>query len=77
MKFIKKIWKQWLKIGRIIGNFQAQVIFTLFYFILFWMVGLISRLSSDPLRLKKPNHRSNYSPWEYKTETLEQARKQY
>lgn len=74
---LKKVWKKWLKIATIIGNFQAQVIFCALYFLLFWIVGLITRSSGDPLKLKKTKMHSNFSPWEYTTETIDQARKPY
>lgn len=77
MNILKTAWKKWLKIARIIGNFQAQVLFTALYFLLFWIVGLITRNSGDPLKLRKNKVHSNFSPWEYKTETLDQARKPY
>jgi hypothetical protein len=76
MKSVKSIWKRWLKIAKVIGNFQAQILFTVFYFLILWMVGIM-RFFSDPLRLKKTTLHSNFITWEHPVETIEQARKQY
>ncbi len=77
-KVIKSVWKKWLKIARIIGNFQARVFFSLFYLILFLPVGLAFRLFSDPLHMKKQkSKKTNFHPWEHPKEDLKQARMQY
>jgi hypothetical protein len=77
MKYIQKIWKRWLVIGKIIGNIQAQVLFTFLYFVLFWIVGIITLNSGDPLRLKKSKIRTNFVPWKYDGKTIDDARKPY
>ncbi len=41
------------RITRVIGNFQARVILTILYVVLILPVGLIVRLVSDPLRLRR------------------------
>ncbi len=81
MDFLKIVWKKWLKIGRIIGNFNAQVILTVFYFLLLWPVGLIFRLFADPLRLrsgsKGVSERTNFEKWEHPKDDVNTARRQY
>lgn len=76
MNLLKTVWRRWLPIARIIGNFQAQVILTLFYLVVLFPVGLVYRLFADPLRLRT-RVRSNFQKWEHESETLERARKQY
>lgn len=66
-----------MKIARIAGNFQAQVLFTIFYFLILWVVGSAIRFFSDPLNLKKKPISSNYSDWEHHLDDIVQARKQY
>ncbi len=77
MRVLKHLWKRWLTIAKIIGNFQAQIVFTLFYFLILWIVGIIVRLTSDPLHLKKKSIKSNFILWQHPVESLEQAGKQY
>ncbi|OGD83964.1 hypothetical protein A2165_03240 [Candidatus Curtissbacteria bacterium RBG_13_40_7] len=76
MKIVRTIWRKWLIIARIIGNFQGQVILTIFYLILLLPVGLALRIFADPLRLHK-KLRTNFESWQHPKEDLEQARKQY
>lgn len=48
----KRIWERWKKIAKKIGDFNARVILTIFYFILLAPLALVVR-RSDPLGLKK------------------------
>lgn len=76
MTIWKKAWNKWLKIAHVIGNFQAQVILTLFYFIFVLPFGVILQIFSDPLRLKYPK-RSNFQNWRHKKDTIEIAGRQF
>lgn len=78
MNLLKFLWGKWRKLARKAGNFQGLVIFTLFYYVLLWIIGLPFALFSDPLRLKNNKKRkSNFSVWEHPTENLVQAQKPY
>lgn len=48
----KRIWEGWKKIAKKIGDFNARLILTIFYFVLLAPLALIVR-RSDPLGLKK------------------------
>ncbi|HEY0702652.1 MAG TPA: hypothetical protein VGD60_07780 [Candidatus Acidoferrales bacterium] len=50
---LKAGWKAWTRIAHIIGNFQARVLLTILYVVLVLPFGVIVRLFSDPLRIKK------------------------
>jgi hypothetical protein len=50
---LKALWKAWTRIAHIIGNFQARVLLTILYVVLVLPFGVIVRLFSDPLRIKK------------------------
>jgi len=53
---LKKFWAGWTRVAKAIGNFQARVLLTLLYAIVLLPFGLMVRLFSDPLRIKKrPN----------------------
>lgn len=79
MKFLRSLWVRWLKIAHVIGNFQAQVILTVFYFIFVLPFGVVMRLFADPLRLNFPKTRakSNFQVWRHSKENLETARRQF
>jgi len=47
--FIKRLWKSWKEIAGYIGDFQARVILTVFYFVVLAPFGLLVRIFSDPL----------------------------
>jgi hypothetical protein len=79
MKFLKSLWEKWLKIAHIIGNFQAQVILTLFYFTFVLPFGVLLQIFSDPLRINfsKSRSKTNFQVWRHKKDTLEIARRQF
>lgn len=53
MDLLRRIWKKWLAVGQVIGDFIARVLLTIFYFTIFMPFGLIVRLVSDPLDIKR------------------------
>lgn len=80
MSLTKKIWKKWLVVAKIIGNFQSQVIFSIFYIFVLGVFGIAFRFFSDPLRIKrksKSHKKSNFSSWDHPFEDIKQARKQF
>jgi hypothetical protein len=70
----KRGWQAWKDLAHKIGNFQARVILTIFYAILVLPFGLMARLFSDPLRIKKKPEQWLDHPTE--AYDLEWARKQ-
>lgn len=80
MKFVKFLWRKWLPIAQAVGNFNAQVILTIFYLIIILPLGLVFRLFADPLNIRArelSRKRSNFNKWEHPKQNLEEARKQY
>ena len=80
MKYIKIVWRKWLPIAQIIGNFNAQVILTIFYLIIILPLGLAYRLFADPLRMRRGQilkRKTNFEKWEHPKESLEEAHRQY
>jgi hypothetical protein len=74
---IRRSWIWWKKIARIIGDFNARVILTLFYFIFLAPFGLAMRFLADPLAIKNKS-----APlWGTKSSSeeplMEQAKKQF
>jgi hypothetical protein len=50
---LKALWSAWKRIAHKIGNFQARVLLTILYVIVVLPFGLIARLFSDSLQIKK------------------------
>lgn len=53
MNLLKRAWDFQKRLARRLGNFQARVLLTIFYFVLVLPFGLAVRLLADPLRTKK------------------------
>lgn len=77
MKLLKSAWAAWLKITKAIGNFQAQVLFTIFYFVLIFPLGIAIRFFSDPLNMKTKKINSNFNKWEHIQDDINTAQKPY
>jgi hypothetical protein len=70
----RRAWRAWTKIAHRIGNFQARVLLTIFYFVLVLPFGIAVRLFGDPLRFKHlPNQWLDHPNDSY---DLEWAKKQ-
>ena len=54
IKKFKRLWEHWLRIAKVIGDFQAGVILTIFYIVIFGPMAICFRLLSGALHLKKP-----------------------
>ena len=59
MKWLGFLWEKWKIFGQKIGNFQARLILTLFYFIAISPFAVVVKYVSKPLRLKL-SHSSNW-----------------
>src|SRR5438093_4198056 len=74
--FLRATWERWKKIGRAVGVVQTRLLMVVFYFLVVLPLGLIMRLSGDPLRLK-PAAGSNWTPHRHEKASLDTARKQF
>jgi hypothetical protein len=54
---LRRLWESWKRVARVIGNFQARVLLTVFYAVLILPFGLAVRLFADPLRVRRPSER--------------------
>ena len=77
MNVFKTIWKYWKNIGHKVGNFQARLILSFFYFVLVFPFAAIVRLGAKPLRLRM-SHTSNWLKHEVEPEdVMLRARRQF
>ena len=75
---LKNVWKKWLAFSKAVGNFNLQVLMTIFYIVILMPLGIFFRFFSDPLNIKiKRSKKSNFSDWSHPNENLEEARRQY
>lgn len=70
---MKKLYNNWKKLAEKIGSFQATIIFSILYFIIFFPVGIFVRIFADYLSLKV---RSNWKEIEIKADNLVDLKKQ-
>jgi hypothetical protein len=49
---MRNLWEGWKRIARKIGDFQARIILTLFYFFVVGPFALLLQWRTDPLALK-------------------------
>ena len=52
LRLLKLGWTRWKAIAHVIGNFQARVLLTVFYFVVIPPFALIVKLFKDPLALR-------------------------
>lgn len=50
---LRKLWEGWKEIAEYIGDFQARLLLTIFYFTVAVPFGLLVRLFGDPLNIRK------------------------
>jgi hypothetical protein len=74
---IKKLWQGWKRIARKIGDFQARIVLTIFYFIVLGPFALALRLGSDPLAIKAGTPRGWHPKDDGKGTPIEQATRQF
>ena len=73
---LRRLWQGWKRIAHKIGDFQARVLLTIFYFVIVSPFGLAVRTFSDPLALKAKTPRG-WRPRASGAVALEQARRQF
>ena len=53
-RWLGDAWVRWKRLAHVIGNFQARVLLTVFYFVIVPPFALVLRLLKDPLALRGP-----------------------
>jgi len=73
---LARAWEQWKTVEHSIGNFQARLLLTLFYFIILGPFAMIVRWCDDPLSLKARTPREWCPKTTSESSSMEQAPKQ-
>jgi hypothetical protein len=77
MNWMKNFWEKWKAFGHKVGDFQARLILTLFYFVVICPFAAVVRFGAKPLRLKSL-HTSNWLRSEVDTDdSMARARRQF
>jgi hypothetical protein len=77
MHLFKRLWERWKTFGHKLGNFQARLILTFFYFVVICPFAAVVKFGAKPLRLKVFG-RSNWLPDQGRDEDImARARRQF
>ncbi len=76
MSFARATWERWKKIAHAIGVVQTRILMILFFFLVVFPLGLVMRLTGDPLHLKEPKG-SNWTAVRDEEQNLSTARRQF
>jgi hypothetical protein len=74
---LKAFWEAWKSFGRKLGDFQARLILSVFYFVIVAPFSLLIRCGSDPLTLKRNTARGWIIRSDIKGTALERASQQF
>ncbi len=72
-----RLWRGWKRIAHKIGDFQARVLLTVFYFVILAPFALIVRLAADPLAVKSSTIRGWHPRSAGTGGALDRARRQF
>jgi hypothetical protein len=73
---LARAWARWKVIAKIIGNFQARLLLSFFYFLVVPPFALIVKLFKDPLMLQPPKHDSLWVEGAQAARSLQEAGRQ-
>jgi len=71
---LRRLWEGWKRFGRKVGDFQARVLLTVFYFVMLAPFAIVVRWKADPLALKGAG---GWLPVTRAGTALERARRQF
>lgn len=72
----KKLWDGWMRVAKVIGNFNARVILSLFYFVLMVPIGLIVGATKDYLGIRE-HPTSTWKEMDGHAQSVEEGRRQF
>jgi hypothetical protein len=71
---LRRLWEGWKRVGRKLGDWQARMLLTVFYFVVLAPFALAVRWKADPLGLKRPG---GWLPVTPSGDPRERARRQF
>ncbi len=73
---LKDLWREWKRVSRHIGSFNARALITLIYFTILALFGIPMRLLADPMGVKKKPQGSAWHARTTRDIDMETARRQ-
>ena len=73
-ELLRRLWEGWKRFGRKLGDFQARMLLTVFYFVILAPFALVMRWQADPLGLKRGG---GWLPVKSDLDPRERARRQF
>ena len=77
MRFMRRLWDGWKEIAGYIGDFQARLLLTVFYFTVALPFGVLTRLVSDPLHVRDLPAASGWMKRQTRDTDLSDAQRQF
>lgn len=74
---VRSLWREWKRVAKWIGDTQARILLTLFYFVVFGPFALAIHWGSDPLAMKPGSVRGWRPKGEADGTPMERARRQF
>jgi len=72
-----RLWSAWNELARPVGDFQARLILTVFYFTVAAPFGLIVRTIKDPLTMRRRPAQTGWIKRKRREHDITAARRQY
>jgi len=76
-KLTRRLWERWKRFGKRVGDFQARLLLSVFYYLIFAPFALVVRWVCDPLAIKPDTEKR----WRFREESespaTERANKQF
>lgn len=77
MPLFRRVWGAWQLLARDIGDLQARLLLTTFYYLIAMGFGLVMKLVGDPLNLRRGSHRSRWRQRNPVAADLQAGRRQF
>ena len=74
--FFAAVWEHWKQAAHAVGVVQTRLLMIVFFFLVVFPLGLLMRIGSDKLHLKRPSG-SSWVPHEHQEPSLESAHRQF
>ena len=75
LKSLGRLWRGWLRLAEIIGNFNLGLLLSIIYWTFFTLIAIPFKLLADPLRFR-PKNRSGWTLHSPPTDILEEMKRQ-
>ena len=75
IKSLGRLWRGWLRLAEIIGNFNLGLILSIVYWTFFTLIAIPFKLLADPLRFR-PKNRHGWTVSRQPTNILEEMKRQ-